>query len=277
MTPLSAKRLRQLDVVRVIDPRGYREIVNVIFEAERREKRALYERSFRAFVERFWVEVDPAVLRLAWFHDCLIEHLQAVCNGELRSLLCNLPPRVGKSLLVSVLYPSWIWCRGERAPQSGPQVSFLCVSYSAALAESFAIKARRLIFGHAFQGLWGDRVRMLTDQSTRAEFGNSAGGVRLSNSLEAGLLGKGADCILVDDPHSVSGAESDAERLSTLRAFGESLSTRLTNPQTAARIMVCQRTHEDDASNLVLETWPDVKHLMFPARFEVNRCCPEDK
>ena len=93
---------------------------------------------------------------------------------------------------------------------------------------------------------------MLPDQSSRADFGNTAGGMRLSNSLEAGLLGKGADTQVIDDPDSVSGAESDAERLTTLRAFSESLPTRVSNPQTAARIMVCQRVHEDDASNLVL-------------------------
>ena len=32
-----------------------------------------------------------------------------------------------------------------------------------------------------------------------------------------------------------------------------------------------------DPTNLALETWTDVVHLMFPARFEVNRCCPQDK
>jgi hypothetical protein len=274
---LNEERRRKLAWLRKHQPERYKEILDVLFEVERRAKRAEYERSFLAFVRRFWSEVDPAELRLAWFHETLIEHLEAVCHGEIRSLLCNLPPRVGKSLIVSVLYPSWIWARASVAPQSGPQISFLAISYSAALAETFAVKMRRLVFGHAYQALWGERVKMLPDQLSRADFGNSAGGMRLSNSLEAGLLGKGADCHLVDDPHSVSGAESDAERLTTLRAFSESLPTQVSNPQTAARIMVCQRTHEDDASNLVLETWPDVVHLMFPARYEINRHCPQDK
>jgi hypothetical protein len=126
---LDEERRRKLAWLRKHQPERYREIIDVLFEVERRAKRAEYERSFSAFVRRFWSEVDPAELRLAWFHECLIEHLEAVCRGEIRSLLCNLPPRVGKSLIVSVLYPSWIWARASVAPQSGPQVSFLLVQY----------------------------------------------------------------------------------------------------------------------------------------------------
>jgi predicted phage terminase large subunit-like protein len=76
---------------------------------------------------------------------------------------------------------------------------------------------------------------------------------------------------------TVKEADSDLERQSILRAFSEGLPTRLNNPMTAARILVGQRVSEDDPTNLALETWTDAVHLMFPARFEVNRCCPQDR
>src|SRR6516162_4347725 len=277
LTGISAQRLRRLGHLREVDPAGHRELCELIFEEERREQKASYESSFLEFVKRAWQEIDPAPLKLAWFQEVIIEHLEAVANGEIRSLLINAPPRTMKSSLVSVLYPAWCWCRSEIGPQSGAQVSFFCVSYSATLAEELAVKMRRLVFGAWYSSLWGDRVKPVLDQSSRANFANTRGGARISSSIESGLLGRGAECHLYDDLMTVKEADSDLERQSILRAFSEGLPTRLNNPTTAARILVGQRVSEDDPNNLALETWNDVVHLMFPARFEVNRCCPQDK
>jgi hypothetical protein len=119
---------------------------------------------------------------------------------------------------------------------------------------------------------------MLEDQGSRANFGNRNGGARLSVSLSSGLLGRGADVQLVDDPMTVAQAESDLERQTALRNFAESLPTRVTNPATAAKVLVAQRVHEQDITDLAVTSWPDDKTwLMFPARYEVNRNCLEDK
>src|SRR6516164_277410 len=278
MTSASTKELRrQLAWLRRTNPEAYQDALATIFEKERRTQRAKYEASFLAFVKRAWQELDPASLKLAWFHEVIIEHLEAVCNGEIRSLILNAPPRTGKTLLASVLYPAWIWCRSEIGPQSGPQVSFFMVSYSSALAEELAVKQRRLCFGAWYQGMWGDRVKLVPDQAARHNFANERGGYRLSNSIESGILGRGATTHCYDDLMTVREADSDLERQTILRAMAEELPTRLNNPTTAARILVGQRMAEDDPTNLALETWTDAVHLMLPARFEVNRCCPQDK
>jgi len=86
------------------------------------------------------------------------------------------------------------------------------------------------------------------------------------------------NCIIIDDPHSVSGAESAAERESAVRDFRESLSTRVTDPRIAARILIMQRLHEADITDCALEIWPPYStyHLMLPMRFDPNRACPDD-
>jgi hypothetical protein len=153
----------------------------------------------------------------------------------------------------------------------------MMVSYSATLAEELAVKQRRLVFGHWFQSLWGDRVKPVPDQSSRANFANTAGGARISCSIESGILGRGATTHVYDDLMTIKEAESDLERQSILRSMSEALPTRLNNSATAARILVGQRVGEDDPTNLALESWPDAVHLMFPMEFEVNRCCPQDR
>ena len=86
-TSLTDIQRRNLARLRREDPEMHQQVLDVLFEAERRRRRAEYERSFLAFVKRAWQELDPAPLKLAWFHEVIIEHLEAVCNGEIRSLI----------------------------------------------------------------------------------------------------------------------------------------------------------------------------------------------
>ena len=60
MTGLTEVWRRKLAYLRKIDPEGYQEAIEVLFEFERRQQRAEYEASFLAFVKRAWQEVDPA-------------------------------------------------------------------------------------------------------------------------------------------------------------------------------------------------------------------------
>ena len=150
-----------------------------------------------------------------------------------------------KSLLVNVIWCAWTWAQppSRKGPLCGPQVSFLCVSYGATLAEEIALKMRRLVMGDWYQSLWGDRVKIMEDQQSRANFANSAGGERISASVEGGILGRGGDIQILDDVISPGEANSQIERERVLRAISEGLATRVKNPQTAARVMIMQRLH----------------------------------
>jgi phage terminase large subunit-like protein len=220
---------------------------------------------------------EPGDPDINWHHQVIAGHLEAVARGEIRNLIDNQPPRTTKTSLVSICFQAWIWCQPpERwAPLMGPHVKFLCVSYGAKLAEEIAVKARRLIQGYWYQSHWGHQVEIRDDQSNRNNFANMLGGERLSSSIEGGLLGRGGDIQIVDDPHNLEGAESDIQRRATIDAM-RSLVTRVTDPRRSARILVMQRLHLDDATNYALENWGVVKHLMFPMRYEVRRAVPED-
>jgi predicted phage terminase large subunit-like protein len=150
------------------------------------------------------------------------------------------------------------------------------VSYGATLAEVAAVKMRRLVMGPWYQEHWGGRVKILSDQASRSDFGNSAGGERISNSIEGGILGRGGDIQIIDDPHKVKGAESDVERESTLTAMREGLPTRITDPRISARILVMQRLHAADATDYALNNWREPRHTMLPMRFDPDRACEVD-
>lgn len=175
------------------DPSLYAQVHQILgYQAEERE-RTKYEDSLIEFMKRAWREVEPKPFSLNWHHAEIAQQLEQITYGNSRHLIINIPPRHTKTLLVNVFWPAWIWCQSEIAPLSGPQVKFLCVSYGAILSEKIALQMRRLVMGDWYQSLWGHRVRILADQQGRADFGNTAGGERLSSSIEGGLLGKGGD------------------------------------------------------------------------------------
>src|SRR5262249_38022400 len=179
-------------------------------------------------------------------------------HGELRNLVINIPPRHSKSLLVNVAFPAWLWIqqRDPEYPLIGPHARFLSVSFAAHLSERFGLKMLNLVQGEWYQSLWGHRVRIRTDQQSTAAFANTRGGERGWGAGEGGSVGRGGDIVIGDDPHNVEGAESEVQREATLRAFSESLTTRVTDPRIAARILIMQRLHGEDCTNWALDHWP---------------------
>src|SRR5688572_25905576 len=61
------------------------------------------------YVAQAWRVVEPATRFVPnWHIDAICEHLAAITAGEIRNLIINVPPRTMKSLLVSVMWPTWV-------------------------------------------------------------------------------------------------------------------------------------------------------------------------
>ncbi len=270
--------LNPIEVMRIarVDPGLYLELIARQncrdFELERKE----YEDSLIAFFIRAWREIEHKPLSLNWHHEKIAETLENITWGEIRNVIINEPPRHTKTTLTNIIWPAWVWAQPEILPLSGAHVKFLCVSYGATLSEEIAVKMRRLVMGDWYQTHWGDRVHILEDQKSRANFGNTAGGERMSTSIEGGVLGRGGDIIIIDDPQTRRGADSAAERAASLQGMSD-LMTRITDPRISAMVLVMQRLHLLDATDWALKNWPrDTVHLMYPARFDPGRACESD-
>ncbi len=198
--PLTGFTVPEMSRLAELDPKLFADVARRLEFEQLELDRETYEDSLIAFYERAWREIDPAQLSINWHHERIAEHLEDITFGRERSLIANVPPRHTKSLLVNVMWPAWVWAQPleRKGPLSGPHVKFLSVSYAATLAEEMGLKMLRLITGEWYQSLWGSRVRIMDDQQSRANFGNAAGGERISNSIEGGILGRGGDCVSGD-------------------------------------------------------------------------------
>jgi predicted phage terminase large subunit-like protein len=238
--------------------------------------RAECEESLATFVRQAWHVIEPGQPYVhGWHIDFVCEHLEAITAGvELddgslyNRLLINVPPGTMKSLLVGVFWPAWEW-----GPKNLPHHRFVCASHSLDLAIRDGLRMRRLITSEWYTERWGDRVELTGDQNQKTKFENTQTGFRQA-AAAGSITGARGDRVVIDDPHSVDGANSDAMRESTVQWFREAVPTRLNNPDRSAIVVVMQRLHEADVSGELLDKQLGYDHIMLPMEYDPARATP---
>lgn len=219
------------------------------------------ERSLGAFVRDASPQLEPETVMLPnWHIDLLCEHLEAVTAGQVRRLVINIPPRYMKSLITSVFWPAWEWIRH-------PEMRWVFASYAESLAVQHSLDRRTVIQSPWYQTRWGNQVQ-LVDQIEKTEFRNTRRGRMLATSVGGSVTGKGGNRIVVDDPHSPAGVESDAVRARVIEYFLRTLVTRLDDKHRGAIVVVMQRLHEADLAGTCLAL--GYEHLCLPAIAETR-------
>lgn len=216
------------------------------------------ELSLWDFFKQAWEILEPAnILKPNWHLELLCEYLMKVGDGTIRKLLINMPPRNGKSGLVTITFPVWLWTRR-------PSMRFIFCSYSASLSTKHSLDRRRLIESQWFREKWGGIVKLSEDQNQKHEYENTARGHMISTSVGGTLTGKGGDIIIEDDMLNSNDADSLAARTHSQSMHKNVLPTRLDDPMTGSRILVEQRTHPEDVSGYILKHEKDWDYLCLP-------------
>lgn len=230
------------------------------------EIRAKCEASLYDFIDEFWHVLEPSRSFVGgWAIRAICLHLEAVTAFLIQYLLITVPPGMMKSLAVAVFWPAWEW-----GPKGLASMRFLTSSFSQANVIRDNVKMRRLIESEKFQALWGDRVSFARDQNAKTKFENTATGGREGRAFIAMTGGRG-DRVIIDDPHSVDGGESEVQRADTVSTFRESIPDRLNDMTKSAIVVIMQRLHEDDVAGTILKLRLPYVHLNLPMEFERTR------
>lgn len=214
------------------------------------------------FVREAWPVLEPTAAYIHnWHIDAICDHLEAVTDGRINRLLINVPPGSMKSLLVSVLWPAWEWSIGRRSTR------YLTTSFAEDSVKRDTRKHRDLILSEWYRALWPEVILTRTGETS---FANKDTGTREGVPFGS-LTSKRGDRLIIDDPHSVNTAESEAERATTVRLFREGATNRLNDQEKSAIVVVMQRLHERDISGAILSLGMGYEHLMLPMEFEAGR------
>jgi len=176
-------------------------------------------------------------------HRILANKLMSLEDGSKDRVCVNIPPRHGKSQLVSIFYPAWFLGRN-------PGKKVMMVSHTTDLAVDFGRKVRNLIASTEYTEIFPE-VSLAIDSKSAGRWNTNFGGEYFACGIGSALAGRGADLLLVDDPHSeqdvINGNFSVFEKAYEWFTFGAR--TRL---MPGGRVAIVQtRWHMDDLTGRV--------------------------
>lgn len=237
--------------------------------------RAECEESLAEFIAQAWHVIEPGAPYIhGWHIDFICEHLEAISDGveidgaPYNRLLINVPPGTMKSLITNVFWPAWEW-----GPRNMPHLRYVCAAHKVEnLSARDSRRMRELIISEWYQARWGDRVKLARDQNEKLNFQNEAKGFRIATAISS-LTGIRGDRVIIDDPHSVDSAASEALREGEVTTFLEAIPTRLTDPINSAIVVIMQRLHEEDVSGVILDKDLGYDHICLPMRYDPDRHC----
>jgi len=152
---------------------------------EREEARG----SFMTFVKKVW----PHFIEGA-HHKRMANAFERVARGECKRLIINMPPRHTKSEFASYLLPAWFL-------GNFPEKKIIQTSHTAELAVGFGRKVRNLVdsdvFSETFPG-----VGLQADSKAAGRWNTNQRGDYFAIGVGGAVTGKGADILIIDDPHS---------------------------------------------------------------------------
>jgi len=153
------------------------------------------QNDFLFYVEHMWPEFI-----CGRHHKIFAEKLNKVATGEIKRLIVNMPPRHTKSEFASTFFPSYIMGRK-------PKMKIMQTTHTGELAVRFGRKVRNLMDQKEYKEVFPE-VKLQADNKSAGRWETNKGGEYFAAGVGGAVTGRGADLLIIDDPHSEQDAMS---------------------------------------------------------------------
>ena len=237
---MDAELQSYLDQVGSLPFEEQEEILKLLQDLEISTKRENSQKAFMPFVKEMW----PAFINGS-HHKIMADAFQRVCNGELKRLIINMPPRHTKSEFASYLLPAWFLGRY-------PEKKVIQTAHTAELAVGFGRKVRNLVGDEDFKKVFKG-VSLQADSKAAGRWNTNKGGEYFAIGVGGAVTGKGADLLIIDDPHSEQEARSpDGSVFDPVYEWYTSGPRQRLQPG-GAIVIVMTRWHQRDLTGQILK------------------------
>jgi predicted phage terminase large subunit-like protein len=184
-----------------LSPVQKEQVLHLLDERKRLAELTKAREHFLPFVKAMWPDFIPGA-----HHTIMAEKFERVLRGELKRLIINMPPRHTKSEFASWLLPAWFL--GKH-----PTKKVIQASNTEALAAGFGRRVRNLISGEydeedehgqpaiSYSSVFPS-VELAKDSQAAAGWHTNKRGEYFAIGVNGKVTGKGADLLIIDDPHS---------------------------------------------------------------------------
>ena len=154
------------------------------------------EKNFIPFVRHVWPDFISG-----YHHKKIAKKFEDIRDGKIKRLIVNMPPRHTKSEFASFLFPSWL-------VGNNPQLKIIQTTHNTELAVRFGRKMKNLIDSQIYQQVF-DQVAISVDSKAAGRWETNKGGEYFAAGVGSSITGRGADLLIIDDPHSEQDALSE--------------------------------------------------------------------
>jgi len=176
------------------------EAKDLMLKLELRQKEldtsAKAKENFLDFVKAVWPEFISG-----YHHQKIAEKFQQLKDKKLKRLIVNMPPRHTKSEFASYLLPAWIMGHA-------PKTKIIQATHTGELAFRFGRKVRNLMDHEDYKRVFKD-VELSADSKAAGRWETNKGGEYFATGVGGAITGRGADLLIIDDPHSEQDALSE--------------------------------------------------------------------
>ena len=175
-----------------------KEFLRYKIKLEEKRKESAIKNDFMAFVKYVWPDFIEGS-----HHKIMADKFNKVATGELKRIIINMAPRHTKSEFSSYLLPAWMIGRN-------PKLKIIQATHTTELAVRFGRKAKHLIDSEEYQKIYPTKLR--EDSKAAGRWETNEGGEYFAAGVGGSITGRGADLLIIDDPHS----EQDALNVNAL-------------------------------------------------------------
>lgn len=177
------------DLINRLDPADYEKLLEQVEGYKRALERERAQKSFMEYVKSMW----PGFV-LGRHHAVMAKKFEEIAEGKVKRLIVNMAPRHTKSEFASYLLPSWYLGRF-------PNKKVIQTSNTADLAVGFGRKVRNLVGSEQYAKVFPG-VALRQDSKAAGRWATNKGGEYFAIGVGGTVTGKGADLLIIDDPHS---------------------------------------------------------------------------
>jgi len=219
---------------------------------------------FMSFVKCVWPDFIEGA-----HHRVIAQKFNDLANKKINRLIVNMPPRHTKSEFASFLLPAWMVGRN-------PKLKIIQATHTGELAVRFGRKAKTLIDSEEYAKIFETRLR--EDSQAAGRWETAQGGEYFAAGVGGAITGRGADLLIIDDPHS----EQD---VMSLNAFDNAYEWYTSGPRQRLQpggqiVLVMTRWSKKDLTGILLKNQKEVKGdqwevIEFPAIIDDQPVWPE--
>jgi len=176
-------------ILHLLTPAEQEKLLAELDKLEDLKTKKLAGEKFLKFVNEVW----PTFIG-GRHHAKMADAFERVARGECKRLIINMGPRHTKSEFASYLLPAWFLGKF-------PHKKVIQCSHTAELAVGFGRKVRNLVDTDAYHKIFPD-LALASDSKAAGRWNTNKGGDYFAIGIGGAVTGKGADLLIIDDPHS---------------------------------------------------------------------------